>query len=230
MKAFILAAGYGTRLHPITLNTPKCLVEIKGKKLLQWWLELLEKYGIDEILINTHYLPEQVEEFIRQYQGKIKIKAVYEKELLGSAGTIRANMDFVENEEEFLIIYADNLTNINLEKMTAFHHEKNADVTIGTFYTNTPQQCGIIEVDSSSKVISFEEKPEHPKSNHANAGIYIMKSSALDYFKDESRKDIGMDVLPKLIHKMYGYPIKEYLRDIGTIDNYKKANEDFKGI
>ena len=94
MKAFLLAAGYGTRLRPLTNTTPKCLVPICGKPILTWWIQLFEKYNIQEVLINTHYLPNPVREFINEHNksiSKVKIKEFYEPLLLGSGGTILAN-------------------------------------------------------------------------------------------------------------------------------------------
>ena len=133
MKAFLLAAGKGTRLKPFTDNCPKCLMDINGKPLLQIWLDSLQKYNIDEVLINTHYLHKQVEDFIAYFKPKtsIKITLSYEKDLLGSAGTLIKNKIFVKNEENFLVIYADNLTNTNLEKLIKFHNKKKEIWNIG---------------------------------------------------------------------------------------------------
>ncbi|SFR99053.1 nucleotidyltransferase family protein [Anaeromicropila populeti] len=227
MKAIILAAGLGTRLYPLTKEKPKCLMEVKGKPLLQWWFELFEKYKVDEVLVNTHYLSGQVESFIKQYKGNVKISTTFEEKLLGSAGTIRENINYVENEEDFYIVNADNITNINLEKMLAYHKEKHSDFTLGIFHTNKPGECGIVEVGKGNRVTDFIEKPDCPKSNLANAGIYIVNKAALPCFRKEQNVDIGKDVLPQLINNMYAYFVKEYLLDIGTPDNYEKANREF---
>lgn len=104
MKAFLLAAGYGTRLRPLTNTTPKCLVPICGKPLLAWWLQLFERYNIQEVLINTHYLPDAVREFINKHNkstSKVRIEEFYEPLLLGSGGTILANKNFVGSEKNF---------------------------------------------------------------------------------------------------------------------------------
>ena len=94
MKALILAAGYGKRLRPLTNNVPKCLVKIGKKSLLQIWLEKLEKQGIKEFLINTHYKSEKVERFIKKSKFAKKVKLVYEKKILGTGGTLYKNLDF----------------------------------------------------------------------------------------------------------------------------------------
>ena len=115
--AIVLAAGKGTRLRPLTFQTPKCLVPICGKPLLDYWFDLFELYGIDEILINTSHLAGTVEKHIKDHSRDLRIKVVYEEVLLGSGGTIKKNRDFVTGEESFFIFYADNLTDINLHDM-----------------------------------------------------------------------------------------------------------------
>lgn len=228
-KAIILAAGFGSRLKPITDSIPKCLVPIHGIPLLEWWLMLLEKHGFKEALINTHYLNSIVEQYlINEYKGSVKVTIVYEKELLGSAGTIKNNAYFYENEDDFAIIYADNLTDVDLSKMIEYHSKSSSMFTCGVFHTNKPKECGILSIDNNGLVIEFEEKPVNPKSDLANGGIYIVNRKSYDYFIDGNPFDIGKDVLPKLVGKMMSYPIEEYLLDIGSIDNLNKARREWK--
>ena len=230
MKAFLLAAGLGTRLRPLTYTIPKCLVPIQGRPLLAWWMDLFEKYHVSEVLINTNYLPDPVREFINDYnraQKNVKLVESYEKELLGSGGTVLDNCRFVENEEEFFICYADNLTNVDLASMMSFHKKNKALLTMGLFHTNNPKACGIAECDTEGKIQAFVEKPEQPKGNLANAGIYIANKEIYDYIPHRSFVDFGKDVLPELVGKMYGYPIKEFLLDVGTWPNYEKAQKEW---
>lgn len=230
MKAFLLAAGYGTRLRPLTNTIPKCLVPICGKPLLEWWMNLFEKYGVEEVIINTHYLADAVRNFIKNYNKKnqnLKLIEFYEPELLGSGGTILANRAFVESENEFLICYADNLTNLNLKKLVEFHKTQNALLTMGLFYTNKPKECGIAAIDENGLIYEFVEKPQFPKSNLANAGVYVTNSNIFKYIPFKQPCDFGKDVLPKLVNKMYGYQIKDYLLDIGNLDNYEKAQKEW---
>ena len=230
MKAFLLAAGLGSRLKPLTDETPKCLISIAGKPLLSYWFALFEKYNVDQVIINLHYLPNKVRDYFHNNDFNIDINLIYEEKLLGSAGTIKTNADFVENEDEFLICYADNLTNVDLGSMICFHQSHKTLFTLGLFYTNTPQQCGIAKVDENNTVIDFQEKPQKPVSNLAGAGIYITSPEILRYIPDKIPVDIGYDVLPKLIGKMKGYLINEYFLDIGTYENYDKANKDWQNL
>ena len=105
MKAFLLAAGSGLRLRPITNSIPKCLVPINGIPLLHYWIKLFELHGINEVLINVYHLSEQIIHFCNTYGGSLKIKLYKEKYLLGSLGTIIKNRDFIKKEEKFLICY-----------------------------------------------------------------------------------------------------------------------------
>ena len=247
MKAFLLAAGLGVRLRPITNTIPKCLIPIDGKPMLHHWLSLLEKHGITDVLINVHHLPKKVIEYVQSLKVKtqalnfkfpdlghchqvsdVNITLFYEEELMGSAGTIRENADWVRSETEFIIAYADNLTNANLTKLLQFHRDKKAILTMGLFHSDYPQACGIAALDENGVVVSFVEKPQKPESDLANAGIYVASSEILSYIPKGNVVDLGHDVLPKLIGKMYGCEIDSYLRDIGTLENYKKAQEEWK--
>ncbi len=239
MKAFLLAAGIGTRLRPYTDKIPKCLMPIEGIPLLEIWITLLEKNNIKEVLINTHHFADQVDTFVTNIQKKVRIKitTIYENKLLGSGGTILSNQNFVKCEDDFLIIYADNLSNIDLEKMVMFHHDskkKGGILTMGLFHAPDPKACGIAELDKNKKVINFIEKPDNPSSDLANGGIYITSPKIFNYFPEpdnsESVIDFGYHILPQLKGQMYGYEIEAYWKDIGTIEAYKTACKEWTKI
>lgn len=230
MKAFLLAAGLGSRLRPITDKIPKCLVEIAGKPLLAWWIELFEKYGIDEVLINLHHLSEKVISFLENYPTTVKFHYFFEKELLGSAVTLKENKGFIKNENCFFILYADNLTNYNLHTFYKFHKSHGEWFSMALFKTDTPHSKGIVELDNKNKILSFEEKPTYTKSNLANAGIYLASPNVIELIPEKPYADIGFDLLPKLVGKMMGWKSDDYLLDIGTIDHLNKANRDWKNI
>lgn len=228
MKAFLLAAGKGTRLQPLTFNTPKCLVPICGRPLIEYWFDLFEIHGVKEVLINTSYLADNVKRFIDNHPRNFKIHLVYEETLLGSGGTIIKNWDFIEEEEAFFIFYADNFTNINLKKMISFHHAHSTDFTLAVFKVPNPHECGIIEMDERSLIISFVEKPTKPVSNLAFAGIIVSNPKLKHYFPDKDIFDLGHDVLPKVAGKAAGYVIEDYLLDIGTPEKLIQAETDMK--
>ncbi|GBD96584.1 MAG TPA: nucleotidyltransferase family protein [Nitrospirae bacterium] len=228
MKVFLLAAGKGTRLQPLTFHTPKCLVPICGKPLIEYWFDLFDLYGIDEVLINTSHLAEKVEDYINNNLSRFKIKLVHEETLLGSGGTIKKNRDFVEGEESFFIFYADNLTNINLGEMLKFHEENKRDFTLAIFKVPNPRECGIVELDAELSIISFIEKPENPVSNLAFAGIMLGSPGLMDLFPDRDVFDLGHDVLPRVAGNAAGYIMDDYLLDIGTPEKLTQAEKDVK--
>ncbi|WP_281254502.1 nucleotidyltransferase family protein [Paenibacillus rigui] len=222
-----MAAGLGTRLRPLTNQMPKCLVPIKGKPLLEIWLELLEKHGVTEVLINLHYKAEMVHVFLQQYNGPIRVHCVYEEQLLGSAGTIRENQAFVQAGEPFFIINADNLTNINLTRMMEAYLANPSILFMALFQSADPQSCGIAVLGERQMITGFVEKPVQPKSNLANAGIYIADERLFSYLTKDTPADLGTDVFPQLIGIMKGYMLSEYLLDIGTMEAYLKAQEEW---
>ena len=228
MKAMLLAAGEGTRLRPLTLEVPKCLVPISGKPLIEYWFDTFEQYGITEVLINTSYLARNVRDYLQRNSRGIKIRITYEEYLLGSGGTVKSNWNFVKREELFFIFYADNLTNINLDNMLSFHHEKKKQHTLALFKVPTPRECGIVEIDENSSVVSFAEKPENPDSDLAFAGIILSTPDLSRFFPDKEIFDLGYDVLPRMVGSASGYLIEEYLLDIGTPEKLEQAERDMK--
>lgn len=227
-KAILLAAGLGTRLRPLTETTPKCLVPIGGKPLLAYWLELLRRHGITDVLINLHHLADQVRAFLDAQDFGLRIHLFYEETLLGSAGTLLANRQWVEQEKAFLVAYADNLTKAHLGKLIAYHHQHDLPLTMGLFETNRPRECGIAVLDAESTILAFEEKPEQPRSNLANAGIYVVSPDIFSVFDDAFPQDFGFHVLPKLVGRMKGFPLDAYLLDIGNMERYRRAQEDVR--
>ncbi len=231
MKAFLLAAGYGTRLRPLTDAIPKCLVPIRGEPLLSWWFQLLCRHGYRDVLVNTHYLARLVRAYLNDFNCQLTgliAHEFYEEVLLGSGGTVKANRDFLTTDEPFAICYADNLTNIDLTSMLAFHRQHGGVLTMALFRCGNPKACGIAAADPSGRIVAFEEKPKNPQGNLANAGVYIANPELFRYFPDAAFCDFGKEVLPSLVGKMYGWEIQDYLIDIGTPENYRKAQEEWK--
>jgi mannose-1-phosphate guanylyltransferase len=165
-------------------------------------------------------------------RSHLKIITFHEPHLLGTAGTILANRHWVQNGDPFFILYADNLTNINLSKFLRFHLEQQQIVTLGVFRAANPKQCGIAEVTPDGLVTGFEEKPEVPKSNLAGAGMYVTDSRIFEFFPPLDTAggsgvlqplDLGFHVLPRLAGRMKAYFIEDFLMDIGTPQQYKNA-------
>lgn len=226
MKALLLAAGLGTRLRPITNSMPKCLVPINGKPLLEYWIESLSKNGINEFLINSSYLSEQVEEFVHKCSYKDAITLVYEEELLNTGGTLLRNRDFFDNEP-FMLVHADNLTFCDFNAFIDSHKKrpKNCDITMMLFKSDNPSSCGIVELDENNVVQNFYEKVVNPPSDLANGAVYICEPSIFNFLESLNKNNIDFsnDVLPKFMGKINTYLNNTYHRDIGTAESYGLA-------
>jgi mannose-1-phosphate guanylyltransferase len=226
MKAIILAAGLGTRLRPITSTIPKCLAPINGVPLLELWLRECERAGVQAVLVNTHHLAGRVEEFVAARDG-VPVTLAFEPTLLGSAGTIAANWAFVEPAESFLVLYADNLTTFPLSELIAFHATHDRIASMALFRSPNPSACGVVELDGSGLVTGFWEKPENPPGNLVNAGIYVFRRQVRPYLPVEFPADVGRFLMPALIGRAMGLPIKDYFVDIGTLESYHRAQADY---
>jgi mannose-1-phosphate guanylyltransferase len=230
MKAFLLAAGHGTRLRPLTDKTPKCLVSIRGVPILEIWLEICRRTGIDEVLVNVHAHGNVVRDALNHYKKGLKVHISEEPVLLGSAGTLLANRDWVAAEECFWVLYADVLTNANLIRMVELHESRRPTATIGLTQVKNPSRCGVVLFDDRSVVQEFVEKPANPKSNWAFSGLMIATPELLETIPHKASVDLGFDVLPNLAGRMLAYPIQDYLLDIGTTDSYQAAQATWPGF
>ncbi|HTV54435.1 MAG TPA: nucleotidyltransferase family protein [Terriglobia bacterium] len=230
MKAYLLAAGLGTRLKPITDHIPKCLVPIGGRPLLSIWLDICEDLGISEVLINTHHLAQQVRDWAAAQISPIRVHLVHEQTLLGSAGTLAANSAFAGGDEYFYILYADNLVDADLRVLESCHSRHGGVLTMGLFRSPKPEDCGIVTLTDAGLISSFEEKPERPRTNLANAGIFLARRKLFEYLPASGFADLGKDVLPKLVGEMWGQVLDGYLLDIGTLENYQRALSDWPAV
>ena len=234
MKAFLLAAGVGSRLRPLTDTVPKCLVPLGDSTLLGVWLRLFEKHGVGDVLLNTHHLPDRVSAFLaahRRAGGAVRVTTAFEPTLLGSLGTLLANRAFRAGERRVLVCYADNLTNVDLTAMVRFHEGHGLPVTMAVFETSEPRRCGIAELDAAGVVVSFEEKPEHPRSHLANAGLYVFDAALLDGVDDRgpAPRDIGRHLLPGLVGRMRAFTVGAHFVDVGTAESYAAAQALYAG-
>lgn len=231
MKAFILAAGHGTRLRPLTDNLPKCLVPIAGKPMLQIWFEICRATGITDVLINLHAHADQVRDFVVCHAGGLRVTLSEEPELLGSAGTLRANRQWLGNDPEFWILYSDVLTNLHLPEVLAQHRRLSTQATLGVQHVENPRRCGIVTTDQENRITAFVEKPENPTSDLAFAGIMVASPKVCELIPpDKASPDIGFDLLPQLVGHMHAYPITDFLIDIGTRETYERAQREWPGI
>ena len=229
----LLAAGLGTRLAPFTNAVPKCLIPIAGRPLLGYWLKLLAHGGVSDILINLHYLPGQVREYVAGNSNRLNIALVEEVELLGTAGTILKNRAFFANGPG-MVVHADNLSLFDVAAFIKRFETRASgiDMTMMTFHTDAPQSCGIVELDAKGVVQAFHEKQANPPGNLANAAVYIISPEVMEFIakQGKERVDFSTEVLPHFMGRINTYTNTIYHRDIGTPESLRIAEQEFPGI
>ena len=255
MLAMILAGGRGTRLHELTKKMAKPAVSYGGKyRIIDFPLSNCANSGIDVVGVLTQYESIQLNSYVavgRRWGLDAKNSGVYvlpprEKAdanldvYRGTADAISQNIDFIDtfSPEYLLILSGDHIYKMNYAKMLAYHKENNADATIAVIEVPMKEasRFGIMNTDEETgRIVEFEEKPEHPKSNLASMGIYIfnwklLRKMLLADMKDsESSHDFGKDIIPALLNDgklLYAYKFKGYWKDVGTIDSLWEANMD----
>ncbi len=230
MRALLLSAGLGTRLRPLTDTVPKCLVPVNGVPLMGYWFDMLCKAGIVPVLVNLHHLPDKVMDFIENSPYEKYISTVYEEKLLGTGGTLLKNRNFF-GSDQILMIHCDNLSVFDITAFVAAHNSrpKGCEITMMTFKSESPESCGIVELNRQNIVCGFYEKVHNPPGNLANGAVYILEPSIFDFLKDFGKDEIDFstEVLPEYLGKIYTFHNSVYHRDIGTFESYAKAETEF---
>ena len=224
MRALLLSAGLGTRLRPLTDTTPKCLVPIKGKPLLDIWCEALLAAGVTKLLVNLHYKSEQVQQHLDSSKFSELVETVYEPSLLGTGGTLLANRKFFENQDGILL-HADNYCEANISELISAHEARpsNCDLTMLAFRTSTPETCGILEVSKNQVLQKMYEKSLDDHGNLANAAFYILSKKLISELKNET--DFSNEVITKYFDKTLVVETSETFIDIGTPESYAHAQK-----
>ncbi len=226
VKSILLCAGFGKRLKPISDQIPKPLLPINNRPLLSIWLQKLKFSGYGPFLINTHYLHDQFEIFAEKSEYKKDIFLSHEKKILGTAGTLIKNLEFLKNGG--LFAHADNFCLADFKDFLNAHRNrpKSCLMTMMTFKTSEPKNCGIVELDSNKVVSKFYEKDINAIGNIANGAIYLLSKELIRELAKNFRKsiDFSNDIIPNFLNKIYTYHTTQPLIDIGTIENYRKAN------
>lgn len=233
MRALLLSAGLGTRLRPLTNTIPKCLVPVHGKPLIEYWLDLLSDAGVSPVLVNLHYFANEVSDYINKSRYSSIVRTVYEEKLLGTAGTLLKNRNFFENKS-FMLIHGDNLSRFDLKAFIARHTGRPSvcDMTMMTFTTPAPESCGIVELDSDGIVRAFHEKVKNPPGNLANGAVYILEPTIFNFLENIGKEviDFSTDVLPNYVGRIFTFHNDIYHRDIGTMESYKAAEQEWNAV
>jgi mannose-1-phosphate guanylyltransferase len=235
VKALLLAAGEGTRLRPLTLTIPKCLVDIGGRPLLQHWLDDLAASGFfHTAIVNTHYLADSVEAFLSGYPNHIDVVTSYEARLLGPGGTLLTHRAAL-SDDDFLVAHADNFSIIDWDRFVTAHRQRPPECvgTMMTFVTDDPRSCGVVETDANGVLQAMHEKVADPPGHLANAAVFLFSPEVFDIIEDFGGSDvvdISRDMIPRLLSRLATFQNTGYHRDIGTPGALDTARRDFEQI
>lgn len=240
MKAMILAAGVGSRLDPLTRNVPKPMVPVINQPVIEHIIQLLARHGVSEICCNTHYLAEHIESYFQQRPPTgVTMRFNREEELHGTAGGVKrvAEQGDFFDDEPFVVIGGDDLTDVDLTAMLDFHRQSGALATIALTTVSDPSQFGVVVLEDMNAsrggaIKRFVEKPPRgtAPSNLVNTGIYIFQPQVLDLIPSGEFYDFGKQVFPGLLEAglpFVGYKTEEYWRDVGNLHEYRECHDDF---
>jgi mannose-1-phosphate guanylyltransferase len=241
MKAMILAAGKGTRVRPITHTTPKPMIPILQKPVMEFLLELLRQHGFDQIMVNVSHLAEEIENYFRDGQ-RFGVQIAYSFEgriedgeligdAVGSAGGLKRIQDFQPFfDDTFVVLCGDALIDLDLSEAVRRHRAKGAMASLVTKRVPRDQvsSYGVVVTDPEGRVLSFQEKPaiEDAASDMINTGIYIFEPEVLDYIPSGEPFDIGSDLFPRLVEAgapFFALPMEFEWVDIGKVPDYWQA-------
>ncbi len=232
-KAMIMAAGVGSRLGVLSDIVPKPLVPIANIPVIDILLKHISSFGINEVIANTFFKAEFIQNHCKNNKYGVNFNYVTEKELSGTAGGLKKCQFFFDNEEDFIVLSADGLSDVNIEAAYNSHKASNAIATIVTKEVphNEVSKYGIIVTDTNNIVESFQEKPslDTAKSNLANTGIYIFKHEIFNFIPENTFYDFAKNVFVFLMNnniKINTFKHNGYWSDIGSIEQYKQSNRD----
>jgi mannose-1-phosphate guanylyltransferase len=230
MKAVILVGGEGTRLHPLTLNTPKAMVPILNKPFLEYLILYLKEHGVRDIILTTSYLPHRIQShFGDGTELGTRLTYLVEETPLGTAGAVKNASALLDGP--FFVINGDIITGIDLGAMMSQHRKRKPGVSLALTPVDNPTMYGVVETDSKGMVKRFVEKPrrEEVTTNMINAGIYILEPEVLRYVPSATPSTFERHLFPLLLKKgepILGYPSDSYWIDIGTPEKYLRVNHD----
>ncbi len=230
MKAVILSGGLGTRLRPLTINTPKTMVPLLNIPFLEYTIQRFNRHNIEEAVLALSYLPQPIEDYFGNgSRFGIKLNYILEKTPLGTAGAIKNAEKFLD--ESFLVLNGDIFTDLDLTAMMYSHSQKKARVTIALTPVDDPTSYGLVETDAQGRVTQFLEKPSWSQvtTNMINAGTYILEPDVLSAIPPQTKFSFEHEVFPPLLERgelIYAYPSYCYWMDIGTPEKYLQLNKD----
>jgi mannose-1-phosphate guanylyltransferase/phosphomannomutase len=233
MKAVIMAGGFGTRLRPLTCNTPKPMVPVMNKPMMHHIVALLKKHGISDLIATLFYQPQAITGYFGDgSRFGVRIAYVKAEADYGTAGSVRNAVHGMN--ERILVISGDVLTDFDLTSALKFHEEKKARATILLTRAKNPLQFGVVITREDGRISRFLEKPSWGEvfSDTINTGIYILEPDVVGLIPYREEFDFSKDLFPLLLRQdagLYGYIAQGYWRDIGNLNEYQEAHQDAIG-
>ena len=234
MKAMVLAAGQGTRLRPLTDHTPKALVPVAGRPMIEYALLLLRYYGIHEIIINLHHLGEQIERRLGDgHQLGLALSYSRETELLDTGGGLLRAKSFLQ-DASFIVINTDALIDLNLNAAIAFHREKKAAVTLVLRPDLNADRFGSMDIDEQARICRFltSQAPIPPVGSIRKlmfSGVQILEPIVFDYMGGVTQKfSTTRETYPKMLvagEALYGFCFEGFWQDLGTAERIQQAEK-----
>jgi mannose-1-phosphate guanylyltransferase/phosphomannomutase len=219
MNAMILAAGLGTRLGELGRTEPKVLLDVGGKPILKRHLELLEREGIERVVVNAHHLAHRIEQFVDSYDGRLEVVCLVEQSLLGTAGAVRSALLLLE-PAPFVVLYGDVLFDESFATLLEMHRRRGAIATIGVHEADSAEGKGVVEVDESGRVTCFVEKTWKAEGTVlVNSGLYVLERDLVACLPEGVASDFGHDVFPAAVaagKPIYAVGLRSAVIDIGT--------------
>ncbi len=234
MQAVIMAGGFGTRLKPLTNTAPKPMIHVANKPMMEHVVNLLKIHGIVDLIVLLYVQPEVIKNYFKDGAGfGVNIEYVLAEEDYGTAGAVKNVEKIIKDgkDDDFLVISADIITDVNLKKPIDFHIGKKSDATIVLARVENPLPYGIVMTDSEGRVTKFLEKPTWSEvfSDTVNTGIYILRKNVLKLIPEKSEFDFSKDLFPLLLKEnknLFGHICSCYWRDVGTLSEYRQSHLD----
>lgn len=229
MRAFVLAAGQGTRLRPVTDRLPKPMVVVSGKPILEHLVEELALAGVTDVIINLHHRPDVIERHFDD-GGRWRVRITYSREerLLGTAGALWPMAHRLT--ETFLVVYGDNLHRCPYPELLDFHRAHGGAGTIVVHERVDASQSGVVDRADDGRIRAFVEKPGAGTASGrlVNAGVYVLEPRVLAYIPSDRPCDFGREVFPRMLaqdERMYAFTLRSGLIWVDTVEDYARAAE-----
>jgi mannose-1-phosphate guanylyltransferase len=243
VRAVVLVGGFGTRLRPLTLTTPKPMLPVAGVPMIERTIGLLAAHGVDEVVLSLGF---RADVFTDAYPdgtcAGVRLTYAVEPEPLDTAGAVRFAARHAGIDERFFVANSDVMTSIDLSALLAFHDKRDAEGTIALTPVDDPSHFGVVPTDADGRVEAFIEPPDAvkkgleapaapPPTNLINAGFYVLEPSVIDRIPDGRRVNIERETFPAMVadRSLYALADGAYWIDVGTPERYLQANLDLNG-